>query len=376
MGPYDGGQAEFLRVPYGDFNCLVLPEDARDTNRQKDYVMLADIFPTGWHATRLAEMVSGDTVVIYGAGPVGLMATYAAMIQGASRVWVVDRHQDRLEVAERLGAIPIDYSKTSPIDRVMEDTGGIGADRGCECVGYQATDASGAEHPNITLNNLVRSVRFTGGIGVVGVFVPQDPGSPDPMYREGEIALDYGTLWFKGQRMGTGQCNVKAYNRKLLALIAEGKARRRSSCRTCCRSTPRRRGTSTSTAATRDGRRSSCTRTERADGAVRKRLRNQRVTAEDLAVPKWNLVGDFVESLGLAMASVMPSAPQRRPEPPTEPHRGLPRVLMYPHLDPAVPLAPSPGNPMGEGSEETALPAVDPVDVRTGQVHDAPDPLP
>jgi glutathione-independent formaldehyde dehydrogenase len=107
----------------------------------------------------------------------------------------------------------------------MEDTGGIGADRGCECVGYQATDASGAEQPNITLNNLVQSVRFTGGIGVVGVFVPQDPGSPDPMYREGEVALDYGTLWFKGQRMGTGQCNAKLYNRKLLALIAEGKAR-------------------------------------------------------------------------------------------------------------------------------------------------------
>jgi hypothetical protein len=121
---------------------------------------------------------------------------------------------------------------------------------------------------------------------------------------------------------------------------------------------------------------------------MRRRPRNQRVTAEDLAVPKWNLVGDFVESLGLAMASVMPSvpvdagpnrraAPQRRPEPPpTEPHPGLPRALMYSHLDPAVPLGPSPDNPMGEGSEETALPAVDPVDVRTGQVRDAPNPLP
>jgi threonine dehydrogenase-like Zn-dependent dehydrogenase len=206
MGPYHGGQAEFLRVPYGDFNCLVLPPDAWETDRQKDYVMLADIFPTGWHATRLAEMIPGDTVVIYGAGPVGLMAAYSATLQSASKVWVVDRHPDRLNLAERIGAIPIDYSKTSPIDRIMEDTGGLGADRGCECVGYQATDAQGQEHPNITLNNLVQSVRFTGGIGVVGVFVAQDPSSPDPLYKEGEVAFDYGMFWFKGQQMGTGQC--------------------------------------------------------------------------------------------------------------------------------------------------------------------------
>jgi threonine dehydrogenase-like Zn-dependent dehydrogenase len=116
MGPYHGGQAEFLRVPYGDFNCLVLPPDARDSDRQKDYVMLADIFPTGWHVTRLAQMVPGDTVVVYGAGPVGLMAAYSAMLQSASKVWVVDRHPDRLELAARIGAIPIDYSQTSPID--------------------------------------------------------------------------------------------------------------------------------------------------------------------------------------------------------------------------------------------------------------------
>ncbi|MDT5028180.1 MAG: glutathione-independent formaldehyde dehydrogenase [Micromonosporaceae bacterium] len=225
MGPYHGGQAELLRVPYGDVNCLVLPPDARDRERQKDYVMLADIFPTGWHATRLAEMVPGDTVVVYGAGPVGLMAAYSAMLQGASKVWVVDRHADRLRLAERIGAIPIDYSSTNPIDRIMQDTNGLGADRGCECVGYQATDAKGEEHPNITLNNLVQSVRFTGGIGVVGVFVPRDPGSPDPLYRKGEVAFDYGMFWFKGQKMGTGQCPVKAYSRKLLALIQEGKAR-------------------------------------------------------------------------------------------------------------------------------------------------------
>ncbi|WP_182901801.1 glutathione-independent formaldehyde dehydrogenase [Microbispora sp. H10830] len=223
MGPYNGGQAELLRVPFGDFNCLVLPDDARE--RQSDYVMLADIWPTGWHATQLACVQAGDSVVIYGAGPVGLMAAYSATFKSAGMVMVVDRHPDRLAKAEEIGAIPIDDSKTSPVDQVMELTHGRGADRGCECVGYQAHDPQGHEHPNMTLNNLVKSVRFAGTIGVVGVFIAMDPGSPDDLYKQGEIAFDYGLFWFKGQTMGNGQCNVKNYNRQLCTLIHEGKAR-------------------------------------------------------------------------------------------------------------------------------------------------------
>src|ERR1700709_864130 len=94
MGPFEGGQAEYLRVPYGDFNCLKLPEDAG--KKQTDYVMLSDIFPTGYHATEMAEVQPGESVVIYGAGPVGLMAAYSAQLKGASKVMVVDRHPDRL----------------------------------------------------------------------------------------------------------------------------------------------------------------------------------------------------------------------------------------------------------------------------------------
>jgi len=223
MGPYNGGQAEYLRVPYADFNGLSLPGDARE--KQSDYVMLADIFPTGYHATQLACVQPGDSVVIYGAGPVGLMAAYSAMLKSASKVMVVDRHPDRLALAEKIGAIAIDDSKGSPIDQIMELTGGQGADRGCECVGYQAHDPQGNEHPNMTLNNLVRSVKFTGTIGVVGVYVPQDPGSPDPLGKQGEVAFDFGLFWFRGQTMGTGQCNVKNYNRHLRDLIAAGKAK-------------------------------------------------------------------------------------------------------------------------------------------------------
>ncbi|WP_066376362.1 glutathione-independent formaldehyde dehydrogenase [Herbidospora mongoliensis] len=223
MGPYSGGQAELLRVPFGDVNCLVLPDDAQE--KQNDYVMLADIWPTGWHATQLAQVEAGDTVVIYGAGPVGLMAAYSATVKSASKVMVVDRHPDRLAKAEEIGAIAIDDSQGSPVDQVMELTNGLGADRGCECVGYQAHDPQGNEHPNMTLNDLVKSVKFTGTIGVVGVFIPTDPGSPDDLFKQGEIAFDYGMFWFKGQMIGNGQCNVKSYNRKLSRLIHEGKAR-------------------------------------------------------------------------------------------------------------------------------------------------------
>ena len=222
MGPWNGGQAEFLLVPWADFNCLPLHEDAAD--KQNDYVMLADIFPTGYHATEMANVQPGDSVVIYGSGPVGLMAAYSAILKSARQVLVVDRHPDRLALAEQIGATPVDDSKAPPVDQVMELTNGQGADCGCECVGYQAHDPQGREHPNATLNDLVRSVRFNGSIGVVGVFVPFDPGAPDDLARRGEVVFDYGQFWFRGQAMGTGQCPVKAYNRYLRDLIHSGKA--------------------------------------------------------------------------------------------------------------------------------------------------------
>jgi len=227
MGPYQGGQAEYLRVPWADFNCLVLPPDAQEDAQEKeaDYVMLVDIFPTAWHATELARVQPGDSVVVYGAGPVGILAAYSATIKGASKVMVVDRHPDRLALAAKIGAIPIDDSKGSPVEQVLAQTDGQGADRGCECVGFQAHDPQGTEHPNMALNDLVQSVRPTGGLGIIGVYVPKDPGSPDALAKQGEIAFDFGQFWFKGQSMGTGQCNTKAYNQQLSDLIHAGKAK-------------------------------------------------------------------------------------------------------------------------------------------------------
>ena len=223
MGPYSGGQAELLRVPYGDFNCLVLPPDAQE--KESDYVMLSDIFPTGYHATELAGVKPGDTVVIYGAGPVGLMAAYSANLKGASKVMVVDTHKDRLKLAEEIGAIAVDDTEGGGVERILALTGGKGADRGCECVGYQCCNMHREEVPNLTMNNLVKTVKSTGGIGVVGVFLPEDPGAKDKLAKEGKLAFDFGQFWVKGQHVATGQANVKAYNRKLCNLIEAGKAK-------------------------------------------------------------------------------------------------------------------------------------------------------
>ena len=223
MGPYSGGQAEYLRVPYGDYNCLVLPRDSEE--KENDYVMLSDIFPTGYHATELAGVQPGESVVIYGAGPVGLMAASSATLKGAAMVMVVDTHKDRLKLAEKLGAIAIDDSEGDGVERVMELTGGNGADRGCECVGYQCCNMHREEVPNLTMNNLVSAVKATGRIGVVGVFVPEDPGAQDALAKRGQLAFDFGAFWMKGQSMGTGQANVKAYNRMLSRLIEKDKVK-------------------------------------------------------------------------------------------------------------------------------------------------------
>ncbi len=221
MGPYNGGQAELLRVPYADWNALVLPEDAQE--KENDYVMLSDILPTGYHGTELADVGIGESVVIYGAGPVGLMAAMSARLRGADQIFVIDRQADRLELAEKIGATPIDDSNGDAVQQVLDLTRGEGADKGVEAVGYQAHDHHGQEKPGMTINNLIKAVRPTGRIGVVGVFVPEDPQAADEPAKKGEFAFDFGTFFFKGLSMGTGQANVKQYNRQLRNLIHRGK---------------------------------------------------------------------------------------------------------------------------------------------------------
>jgi glutathione-independent formaldehyde dehydrogenase len=224
MGPYPGGQAEYLRVPYADFNCLKLPPG---TEHESDYALLADIFPTGYHGCELADVRPGETVAVYGAGPVGLMAAYSAQLRGASAVFVVDRVLERLAKAQSIGAVPIDFTAGDPAEQIKGLTGGEGVDKGVDAVGYQAT--SGHDHskeePAAVLNSLIESVRPTGALGVPGLYVPSDPGGVDEAAQRGQLLVSIGKLFEKGLRVGTGQANVKRYNRQLRDMITAGRAK-------------------------------------------------------------------------------------------------------------------------------------------------------
>lgn len=222
MGPFMGGQAEYVRVPYADFNCLPLPAG---TEHETDFILLADIFPTGYHGCELAEVKPGESVVVYGAGPVGLMAAYSALIRGASRVFSVDRVPERLAKAEQIGAIPIDFTKGNPADQIKEQTGGEGTDKGVDAVGYQAQAHTGeGEEPAVVLNSIIETVRPTGMLGVPGLYVPSDPGGVSEEAKKGMLLVSVGKFFEKGLRMGTGQANVKRYNRQLRDMIIAGRA--------------------------------------------------------------------------------------------------------------------------------------------------------
>ncbi|KAF9884412.1 hypothetical protein FE257_001812 [Aspergillus nanangensis] len=221
MGPYRGGQAQYLRVPYADFNALKLPSG---TEHEADFILLADIFPTGWHGIEISGFQPGDSVAVFGAGPVGLMAAYSAQLRGAARVYVVDRVPERLKAAERIGSIAVDFTKGDAVDQIIALNGGM-VDRSVDAVGYQAVGNNSTEQPNIVLENMIRVTRACGGMGIPGLYVPSDPGAGDAAAASGMISLSFGKLFEKGLTLGTGQCNVKAYNRQLRDLIIAGKAK-------------------------------------------------------------------------------------------------------------------------------------------------------
>ena len=228
MGPWRGGQAEYLQVPHADFNCLPLP--AGD-GFESDFAMLADIFPTGYHGAELAQVSPGESVAVFGCGPVGLMAAYSCVIRGAAAVYAIDHVQERLDKASEIGAIAINFDDGDPVAQIREMRGGDGVDKTIDAVGYQAaaqgSSAAGGEQeevPNVVLNQMIDVINPTGIMGIPGLYVPSDPGGVDEGAKRGSLSINFGRLFEKGLRLGTGQCNVKRYNAYLRDLIAAGKA--------------------------------------------------------------------------------------------------------------------------------------------------------
>jgi threonine dehydrogenase-like Zn-dependent dehydrogenase len=136
-GPFHGLQAEYARVPFANVGLVKLPDEVSDEHA----IMLSDMFPTGYFAAKLAEVRSGDTVVVFGCGPVGLFAIASARLLGAGRVFAVDTVPSRLAMARDLGAEVIDYEAEHPVEAVRRLTNGIGADRAIDAVGVDANTA-------------------------------------------------------------------------------------------------------------------------------------------------------------------------------------------------------------------------------------------
>jgi threonine dehydrogenase-like Zn-dependent dehydrogenase len=137
-GPFDGLQAEFARVPFASAGLVKLPEEVSDDQA----ILLSDIFPTAYFGADIAEIKRGDTVVVFGCGPVGQFAIASARLLGADRIFAVDTIPDRLETARAQGAEVIDYNAESPVEAVKRLTGGIGADRAIDAVGVDANQPS------------------------------------------------------------------------------------------------------------------------------------------------------------------------------------------------------------------------------------------
>ena len=227
MGGWVGGQAEYVTVPYADWNLLKFPDSDQAMEKILDLTMLSDIFPTGYHGAFSAGVTSGSTVYVAGAGPVGLAAAYSAQLLGAAVVFVGDLIPERLEQARSFGCEAIDVSKGDPQDQIEQVLGIPEVDAAVDAVGFEArghgSDA-GHEAPATVLNSIMTVTRAAGKLGIPGLYVTGDPGAADDAAKEGSLSIRIGLGWAKSQSFTTGQCPVMKYHRNLMQMILNDRA--------------------------------------------------------------------------------------------------------------------------------------------------------
>jgi glutathione-independent formaldehyde dehydrogenase len=221
MGGWVGGQAEFVLVPYADWNLLKFPDKDQALEKIMDLTMLSDIFPTGFHGAVTAGVGVGSTVYVAGAGPVGLAAATSALLLGASVVIVGDMNEDRLAQARTFGCETIDLSKGDPGEQIEQILGVPEVDAAVDAVGFEAKGhGSGAkEAPATVLNSLMDITAAGGSMGIPGLYVTGDPGASDEAAKKGSLSLSLGTGWAKSLSFTTGQCPVMKYNYGLMQAI-------------------------------------------------------------------------------------------------------------------------------------------------------------
>jgi glutathione-independent formaldehyde dehydrogenase len=227
MGGWVGGQAEYVMIPFADFNLLKFPDRDAALEKILDLTMLSDIFPTGYHGAYTAGVTTGSTVYVAGAGPVGLAAAYSAQLLGASTVIVGDMNADRLAQAASFGCEVADLSKgDSLVDIVADILGEPEVDAAVDAVGFEARGhgKDAAEAPATVLNDIMNVSRAGASLGIPGLYVTGDPGAVDDAAKVGQIGVRLGLGWAKSHTFVTGQCPVKQYNRQLMNLILADKA--------------------------------------------------------------------------------------------------------------------------------------------------------
>ncbi|MEV5411261.1 formaldehyde dehydrogenase, glutathione-independent [Thermopolyspora sp. NPDC052614] len=222
MGGWVGGQAQYVLVPYADWNLLKFPDRDRAMEKILDLAMLADIFPTGYHGCVTAGVGTGSTVYIAGAGPVGLAAAASAFLLGAAVVIVGDLNKDRLAQARSFGCETVDVSVGEPKDQIEQILGTPEVDCAVDAVGFEARghgEEARREHPATVLNTLMDVTRAGGALGIPGLYVTGDPGGVDEAAKHGSLSIRIGLGWAKSHSFTTGQCPIMRYNRQLMMAI-------------------------------------------------------------------------------------------------------------------------------------------------------------
>ena len=192
MGGWKGGQANYVLVPFADFNLLPFPDPDQALEKILDLTMLSDIFPTGYHGAVKAGVTTGSTVYVAGAGPVGLAAAYSAQILGAAVVIVGDLNDQRLQQARSFGCETINVGEDTPIDEQIASIVGIPeVDCAVDAVGFEATGhgSDAGEAPAVVLNSIQAITRAGGSLGIPGPLRDRRPGGGRPG-RPGRYAQD------------------------------------------------------------------------------------------------------------------------------------------------------------------------------------------
>jgi threonine dehydrogenase-like Zn-dependent dehydrogenase len=239
-GPFNGLQAEYARIPFAHADLVKVPQEVDDDRA----ITISDIFPTAYFGAELAEITDGDTVAVFGCGPVGLFAIASAQLMGAGRIIAVDTIPSRLEMARAQGAEVIDFNREDPIEVIKSLTGGIGVDRAIEAVGVDATrphsgpaaeqaqqqaqqyqqelqqiapetnPQNGNWHPgdapSIALKWAVQGLAKAGTLSIIGVYPPSHQFFPIGMAMNKNLTLKM------------GNCNHRKYIPKLLQLVRCG----------------------------------------------------------------------------------------------------------------------------------------------------------